>query len=280
MFTANGTGKLKRVLMSPPSYLEAKPINAIAEKYVGVPFDKEKMREEYEALKALYRGEGIEIEELPADPARPNSVFARDFGGCVREGYILGRYRIPLREKETADYGAKMKALGIPLLCQVRHGHFEGGDFIFLDDKTIAIGMVARSDPEGVEEIRQALTPLGYTVLAVPADPVYLHIDLLFNLVAPHLALAYEKALPPEFLEEVKKRDIELIPVPDELVMNLGSNVQALGGGKVAALASNHKVNALMEKKGLTVLEVDIEEICKSGGGPHCMTFPLEREEK
>ena len=278
MFVYNGTGKLTRVLMSPPSYLEARPINAIAEKYVGQPFDKEKMREEYESLKALYRGEGITIEELPADPERPNSVFARDFGGCVREGYILGRYRIPLREKETADYGAKMKALGIPLLCQVREGHFEGGDFIFLDEKTIAVGMVARSDAAGVEEIRRALVPLGYTVLSVPADPVYLHIDLLFNLVAPHLALAYEKALPREFLEEVKKRDIELISVPGDLVMNLGSNVEALGDGKVAALASNHRVNLLMEKKGLTVLEADITEICKSGGGPHCMTFPLERK--
>ena len=30
---------------------------------------------------------------LDADPERPNSVFSRDFGGCVREGYILGRFR-------------------------------------------------------------------------------------------------------------------------------------------------------------------------------------------
>lgn len=75
----------------PPAYLEAKLINAIARNYVGQPFNKEKMREEYEVLKALYRGEGITIEELSADSARPNSVFARDFGGCIQEGYIPGR---------------------------------------------------------------------------------------------------------------------------------------------------------------------------------------------
>lgn len=278
MFVKNGAGKLKRVLMSPPSYLEAKPINAIASQYVGQPFDKARMKEEYESLKAIYRKEGIQVEELPADPGRPNCVFARDFGGCIREGYILGRYHIALREKETADYKEKMKALGVPLVCQVKEGHFEGGDFIFLDEKTLAIGMVARSDEAGVEEIRRAVEPLGYTVLSVPADPVYLHVDLLFNLVAPHLALAYRKALPEEFLEEVKKRDIDMIDVPDDRVMHLGSNVQALGDGKVVALASNHAVNVLMERKGLTVIEADITEICKSGGGPHCMTFPLERE--
>ena len=278
VFVKNGTGRLKRVLMSPPSYLEARPINEIANQYVGIPFDKKKMAAEYASLKKIYRGEGIQIEELPADPERPNCVFARDFGGCIREGYILGRYAIAIRKKETGDYKAKLEELGVPLVCQVQEGHFEGGDFIFLDEHTLAVGMVARTDRKGIEEIRDAVTPLGYEVIAVPADSRYLHVDLLFNLIDDHLALAYRPGLPEEFLREVEKRDIEMIDVPDTYIMHLGSNVQAIGDKKVVALASNHAVNRLMEKHGMTVLEADITEICKSGGGPHCMTFPLSRE--
>lgn len=278
MFVRNGAGRLTRVLMSPPSFLEARPINEIASRYVGIPFNKAVMQHEYEELRAVYEGLGIDVEELPADPERPNCVFARDFGACIREGYILGRYAVPIREKETLDYQKKMKALGIPLICQVKTGHFEGGDFIFLDEHTLAIGMVARSDAAGVREIRSAVEPLGYHVIPVPADPVYLHADLLFNVVDEHLALAYQPALPDEFLREVKRRDIEMINVPADYVMTLGSNVQALGGHRVVALSSNHAVNRLMEKRGMTVIEADISEICKSGGGPHCMTFPLCRE--
>jgi len=32
-----------------------------------------------------------------------------------------------------------------------------------------------------------------------------------------------------------------------------------------------------MRKRGIKVTEVDITEIVKAGGGPHCMTFPLSR---
>lgn len=278
MFVKNGAEKLTKVLMSAPSFLEARPINKIASRYVGIPFDKAIMKREYEELQSVYRRQGIDIEELSADTERPNSVFARDFGACIKEGYILGRYAVPIREKETVDYSQKMKDLGIPLICQVREGHFEGGDFIFLDEHTLAIGMVARSDAMGIEEIRMAVEPLGYRVIPVPADPVYLHVDLLFNLVDEHLALVYQPALPAEFLQEVRRRDIEMIDVPADYVMKLGSNVQALGDRTVVALASNHPVNRLMEKRGMTVIEVNISEICKSGGGPHCMTFPLCRE--
>jgi N-dimethylarginine dimethylaminohydrolase len=37
-----------------------------------------------------------------------------------------------------------------------------------------------------------------------------------------------------------------------------------------------HKINVL-SKRGMDVIELDITEILKAGGGPHCMTFPLER---
>ncbi|WP_206537514.1 arginine deiminase family protein [Listeria aquatica] len=32
-----------------------------------------------------------------------------------------------------------------------------------------------------------------------------------------------------------------------------------------------------MKELGLEVIEINLEEILKGGGGPHCMTFPLER---
>ena len=48
-----------------------------------------------------------------------------------------------------------MEELGIPLIAECKEGLFEGGDFTFLDDNTIAIGMVARSDEKGISEIRE-----------------------------------------------------------------------------------------------------------------------------
>jgi N-dimethylarginine dimethylaminohydrolase len=278
MFVKNSTGVLKKALLCRPTYLRISPINEIAKKWTETPLDLNKMEEEHRALVRAYEDNGVQVMFLEAESQLPYLVFARDFGGCIREGYILGKFREPLRYEEQSRYKARMEALGVPLAAEVKKGFFEGGDFFFLDDTTLAIGMIARSNAEGVEEIRRALKPLGYTVLGVPAKPEYLHLDMCFNLVSENLAVGYPPGLPEEFLTEVKKRDIEIIPGDEEAIFAHGYNLQSIGGGRIVSLKRNKALNEALDKRGFRIIEVDITEILKAGGGPHCMTFPLERQ--
>ncbi len=277
MYVKNGTGVLKKVLISTPYYLKAAKINEIAKKW-DYELNVEKMMAEHEAFVKAYRENGVEVEVLPADAGRPNGVFARDFGGCVKEGYILGNFRLPLRYKEHTDYEAKMAELGVPKIAEVKEGLFEGGDFMFLNEKTIAVGMLDRTNETGVREIREQLAPLGYEVIGVPSNPAYLHLDMMFNLVDDHLAVTYEEGLPEEFRGWLKAHEIELIKVEEEAIFRHGCNLQALGNHRVMSLSQNTKVNRQLEQHGMEVVELDITEILKAGGGPHCMTFPLVRE--
>jgi len=278
MYVKNGTGVLKKVLVSRPSYLKPAPINEIAKKWKDTTMDTTLMEKEHACFVEAYRKAGVEVEFLEADEKRPNSVFARDFGGCVKEGYILGNFKLDMRYKEHVDYEKRMEELGIPVIARVEHGLFEGGDFGFLNESTIAIGMADRSNAEGVEEIRSQLAPLGYEVFGVALNPAYLHLDMCFNLVDDHLAVAYYEGLPKEFQERLKKMDIDIISVPEEAIFAHGCNLQALGNRRVLSLARNTKVNEELAKKGMDVIELPITEILKAGGGPHCMTFPLIRE--
>jgi N-dimethylarginine dimethylaminohydrolase len=277
MFVKNSTGILKKALLSRPAYLRITPTNEISKKWLGTSLDLNKVEAEHRALVKAYEDNGVQVVFLDADPKLPYTVFSRDFGGCIREGYILGKFREPIRYGEQESYKARMEALGVPLVTEVKEGFFEGGDFFFLDDTTLAIGMIARSNAGGVEEIRRALTPLGYTVIGVPSKPQYLHLDMCFNLVSENLAVAYPPALPEEFLAEIKRRDIEIIPGNEEAIFAHGYNLQTLGGGRVISLRQNTALNEALDKRGFQVIEVDITEILKTGGGPHCMTFPLER---
>lgn len=278
MFVKNGTGALKKVLVSRPSYLKPAPINEIAKKWKDTTMDIALMEKEHAAFVEAYEKAGVEVVYLDADEERPNSVFARDFGGCIREGYILGNFKLPMRFKEHVDYKARMEELGVPVVAEVKCGLFEGGDFGFLNEHTIAIGMADRSNAEGVEEIRTQLEPLGYEVFGVPLNPAYLHLDMCFNLVDDHLAVAYYEGLPKEFQDRLKKMDIDIISVPEEAIFAHGCNLQALGDHRVLSLARNVEVNRALEKKGMDVIQLPITEILKAGGGPHCMTFPLVRE--
>ena len=278
MFVRNGTGVLKKVMVSRPSYLKPAPINEIAKKWKDTIMDVELMEREHKLFTDAYRSEGVEVVYLDADPERPNSVFARDFGGCVKEGYILGNFKLDMRYKEHADYEKRMEELGIPCIARVEHGLFEGGDFMFINETTIAIGMADRSNAKGVEEIRKQLEPLGYRIIPVPLNPAYLHLDMCFNLVDENLAVAYAKGLPEEFRKNLKELDIELVEVEEEAIFLHGCNLQALGDHRVLSLARNTIVNRQLRDRGMRVIELPITEILKAGGGPHCMTFPLIRE--
>lgn len=276
MFVKNGTGILKRVLLSKPEYLKAAKINEIAKKWDD-DLDLEKMKKEHELLVKAYEDNGVKVEFLKADPERPNSVFARDFGGCVKEGYILGNFKLPLRYKEHEDYEKKMKELNIPVVARVEEGLFEGGDFMFLNEKTIAVGMADRTNEEGVEEIRSQLSKYGYEVIGVKVKPEYLHLDMCFNLVDDKIAVSYKEGLPTDFVKRIEEMGIDIVSVPEKSIFEHGCNLQAIGNHKVLSLKRNTRVNEELRKRGMTVIELDITEILKAGGGPHCMTFPLER---
>lgn len=276
-YVRNSSAVMKRVLMCPPTFLQAVPINEIAQKWKDTKLDVEKMKLEHNSLINAYKENGVEVVLVDADPRRGNSVFSRDFGGCIREGYILGRFKESVRYLERDVYKNKMEELGIPLIAECKEGLFEGGDFTFLDDNTIAIGMVARSDEKGVSEIREALKKYGYKVIGVPCNQEYLHLDLCFNLVDEKLAVAYREGLPKEFLDLIGEIGIETINVNEQQVFDHGCNLQSIGDKRVISLKKNTYVNEELRKKGMKVIEVDITEILKAGGGPHCMTFPLER---
>ncbi|MHA6569366.1 arginine deiminase family protein, partial [Escherichia coli] len=95
-------------------------------------------------------------------------TFARDFGAMVKEGAIMGHFRHPARQVESAAYEKKLKELGVPIIARTNAGCFEGGDFWMLDEHTLAFGLVDRTDIAGVDILREHLQKYGYTVVGVP----------------------------------------------------------------------------------------------------------------
>jgi N-dimethylarginine dimethylaminohydrolase len=278
MYVANGTGRLEKVLLSKPSHVhQAEQINEISKKWDLQQIDESRIQKEFQELHSLYESLGISVELMEKDEILPHAVFSRDFGGCVNEGYILGKFKNDIRLSETEAYEVKMAELGVPLLGEVSGtGVFEGGDFAFLDERTVAIGMLDRTNAEGFGQIKRILKPLGYDVHPVEMDPRYLHLDMCFNLVAPKLAIGYAY-LPETFIALLKKMEIELITDDEHAIFRHGYNVQAIGRNEVISLGRNRGINEKMRKKGLTVHEIELTELLKLGGGIHCMTFPLKR---
>lgn len=275
----SASGVLKRVLLSRPDYLELTPIDTISISWIekGEKIDVEKARKEHDELIRIYEGNGVKVDIC--EPRKPfvNMVFARDFGFNLKEGFVLGHFREPVRQRESEIYAKEMEKLGIPMIAKCTKGVIEGGDFWQLDEKTLAIGILQRSNEEGVMNIRKQLEPYGYKIMTIASDPKYLHLDMIFNIVAEKVAVTYWDGLPKHFQEYLKKEQYDIIKINEEGVFKHFSNLQALGNRKVISLKENIEVNQQLRAHGLEVFELDATEILKTGGGPHCMTFPVCR---
>lgn len=279
VFVSNATNVLKKVLVCSPKYYVFNGINEITKSWMekGETEQNDLMVKEWNELIKAYKDNGVEVFEMEPDKSMQVQTFARDFGACVKEGAIIGKFRHPARQVETAAYEAKLKELGVPVIARCNAGCFEGGDFWMIDEHTLAFGMVDRTDEAGVANLRDQLSKFGYTVVGVPCPPANLHLDMVFNIVAEKVCIAATRELPYNFIQMLKRRDFRIIDVPSELVFKHGCNVQALGNNKVLAIKNNKSVNDKMREAGVDVIEVDLCQILKAGGGPHCMTFPIQR---
>lgn len=278
-YVESATGVLEEVLLCRPDYLALSPINEIASEWLkkGEKIDIEKALLEHDELIDLYRCNGVQVEILEPVESLTSMVFSRDFGFNLKEGFVLGRFKESIRYQETEKYASHLLSLGIPLLARCTEGVVEGGDFWQLNEKTLAIGKLQRSDEKGIDNIRKQLAPYDYTIIEVAADPRYLHLDMIFNIVGDKTAVAYWKGLPKHFQNWLTDHGYDIIRIDEAGVFRHFSNLQALGDKKVISLKENIEVNDQLRQRGYTVFELNSTEILKAGGGPHCMTFPLKR---
>lgn len=279
-YVKNATNRLKKVLLCPPTYFTFQPINVITEDWLekGEKANTEACLREHAEFVQAYRENGVEVVLMDPDPNLTYEVFARDFGICVAEGFVMGKFREPVRHGETEAYEAKMRELGVPCIARCTSGAFEGGDFWMLDEHTLAHGVVARTDLDGFKNVQRQMWEYGYTMVPIFCKRENLHLDMCFNIVGEKVAVVCKEALPYEFLNLLERRHFTLIDVPQSGVFRHHCNLQALGDDRVLTFKNNKEVNAQMKALGLKTVEIDLIEILKGGGGPHCMTFPLERE--
>ena len=160
----------------------------------------------------------------------------------------------------------------------------EGGDILWIDEKTVAVGEGYRTNSEGMRQFRELLGNGVDEVIPVPLPHWTGPTDCLHLLsnVSPidnDLYVVYSPLLTVPFRKYLLNCGIQLIEVPEEEYSTLGCNILALAPRKVIMVDGNPKVRDSLENQGVEVIVFDGSEICLKGtGGPTCLTRPLYRE--
>ncbi len=277
--TKNEYGQLKKVLLCPPDNLSiVSPINIIAEKYNqqgGI--NLERAQAEHQEFVSCLEENNVEVIKPKTYRRFSYQINARDLGVATPKGIILGRMQKPDRWGEHRPAEDVLLQKKIPIFYKLDRGIFEGGDFVFLDEKIALVGTGARTDILGFKVLQTLLYDTDLDLIDVDFPEEFLHLDMICNIIAEKVVLLCPEAVPVSVLQVFRQKKFAIIEVEREEVFQHACNLLNIGGEKIISHPRAGRVNELLESLGMEVLVIPLEEVLKSGGGPRCMTFPVLR---
>ena len=247
--------------------------------------DYERAIGEYDRFVEALSSGGADVHMLPrGSGVGLDSIYVRDAAVVSNRGVILCSMGKPQRLGEPAAQEAAFRALGYPIAGTIQPpGRLEGGDVVWLDERTIAVGRGYRTNDDGIAQLRRLLGDAIDELIVValphwrgPGD--VFHLMSIVSPVDRDLAVVHSPLMPVPFRERLLERGISLVEVPGEELDSMGANVLAVAPRRCVMVAGNPTTRRRLEQAGAQVIEYEGREISlKGGGGPTCLTRPLQR---
>ena len=164
---------LKRVLIKHPkdAYINQTKINEQTRQlnYIGVP-DYNKAIIDYERFVDFLESSSIQIDYLPKDNITSlDSIYTHDPCVVTNGGIILCNMGKNLRIPESTPIAAFFQSIGVPILGRIEApGTLEGGDVVWINERTVAVGEGYRTNAEGIHQFKTLLKNHVEKVISVP----------------------------------------------------------------------------------------------------------------
>lgn len=278
-------GRLRRVMVRRPD--EAMAAADPVRWHYTAPVDLVAARAAHDVLVSALRGWDVEVllHDEPL-PEHSDAVFVFDPALVTDAGTVLLSMGKDLRRGEEEAIGRSLERQGVPLLGRIEgDGRVEGGDTLWLDHDTLAVGRGFRTNAEGVRQLRALLDPIGVEVLDYDlpfftGPEACLHLLSLISPVDVDLAVAHPPLMPTAFWQELRRRGLRLLEVPeDEFLLTQATNVLAVSPRRVIMLDENPATRRLLESEGCEVVTFPGAALSfKAEGGPTCLTRPVLRD--
>ena len=239
------------------------------------------LQTQHDALADLLRAEGVEVFYVDRiDGGRFKTIYTRDSSIAVKGGAIVSRMAPRMRHGEEQAVARTLANLGMPILRTLNGSAMsEGGSFAWLNSETAVIGRGIRVNDQGVEQIAEVLKHQGVELLVVDLCGYSIHIDGALLMIDKDLAIVDPRQLPYVFLQKLNAMGIETIETSKD------DNGWIINGLAIAprrvimprGLSEGTRVK--LEERNVTILEIDYDRVQLNGGGIHCSTCPLIRDE-
>ena len=273
------TGRLERVLVRPPLPEDAEHWREYG--WHAAP-DRAAAASEHEELCTILEEAGAEVVVSRHDPGNPDAIYVYDPVLVGTAGAVLLRPGKEGRRGEPAAIASSLAAAGVPVAAELSEPvQAEGGDTVWLDERTLLVGIGYRTNEAALAALAAAFPDVDVVAFDLPhwnGRGEVMHLMSFLSPLDRDLALVYPRIAPVRLLELLAERGIAVVEVPDEEFETQGPNVLALGPRHALALGGNPETRRRMERAGVDVVVYRGDEISKKGdGGPTCLTRPLLR---
>jgi N-dimethylarginine dimethylaminohydrolase len=296
-------GKIRKIMLYKPGEEQKAPLISEDHQLFNLPEGPTnfgRLQEEHRSLVAALEAEGIEVVYLNSNkpfigtygiPLR-SAPYTRETL-MVRGGAIIARLA-PAYKKGLEVYHAKrLMELGCPILHTIHGtGVYEASNMAWIDDKSVILAVGLRGNMEGLRQVEQILRGLGVEDIHVAHLPGYLyarkhqvggssgifHLDMTFGVAYFKIGVLWPGGVGYDTIMWLESKGVDLIELSDEELHVCAPNLLPIAPKKVIVSALNLKMTEELRKRGIEVIELDLTEFAKGGGGPTCLTLPLIRD--
>jgi dimethylargininase len=230
------------------------------------PPDLARALEQHRAYATALRRRGLEVIELPADEAHPDSTFVEDAAVLIGPEAMIARPGAPSRRDETTSIRAALRPF-FPTPDSISEpGTLDGGD-ICEAGGVVFIGLSERTNEAGARQLAAWLERLGREgrIVDVRGAAGILHLKSGISFLGEgRLAIVEPLTGRPEFsgFEKV------VVPAGEEYAAN-GLRINDV----FVAPAGCPRWTAILRSLGRPVIELDMSEFRKMDGGLSCLSL-------
>jgi dimethylargininase len=218
---------------------------------------------QWDGYVAALRANGFETIEVAAADELADSVFIEDTVVIFGDVAVLTSPGAESRKAEIDAVRESISALDLEVHEIALPGTLDGGDVLKVGS-TVYVGRGGRTNAEGIRQLRAIVSPLGYSLIAVPVEKV-LHLKSGVTALPDGTIIG--------FTDLVDNGDLydRFLAVPEAE----GAAVVVLSDDAVLMSSSAPKTAALIENLGYRVVTVDVSEFEKMEGCVTCLSVRI-----
>ena len=228
------------------------------------PIDIAVAQSQHRAYENLLAQLGAKVISLPAESALPDSMFVEDPALVLDELAVI----FPLGTQSRRDEAPSIAAALEPFrkLARVElPGTIEGGDILRIGKK-IFVGRTARTNDDGIRQLREIVAPHKYEVFAVPVTGC-LHLKSAVTWLGSNTLLANRAWFDVSVFAPHHFDWLDVDPAEPH-----SANALALHGAVVFPAAFPRTLERI-RSRGFHVLPLDISELQKAESGLTCSSL-------